>query len=70
MSLKKFTDFENSVEEEDKNALANDFKSASRDLIAGSEYITAITKGNEPDEVIIEMGEFKIAVKVKGYVVV
>jgi hypothetical protein len=69
MSLKKFEDFENHLAEEDKNALANDYVNASRDLVNAADKITGIIRGANPDEVIIQMTEeFQIKVKVIGYV--
>lgn len=70
MGLRKFEEFENNLKEEDKNELANDFKSASRDLVSNSDKITDIIRGSAPDEVIIKISdEFQIVVKVKGYLV-
>ena len=69
MALNKFEDFEHNLEEEDSNALANDFVSASGDLINAADKITDIIRGPNADEVIIQMtDEFQIKVKVIGYV--
>jgi len=76
MSLRKFEDFEHSLEEEDKNEHANDFANASKDLIANAKNITSISAGKNPGEVIIEYTinhgsweeDFTILTKVIGYI--
>lgn len=54
MSLKKFEDFENHLAEEDKQALANDYVNATKQVLKFGDKITKIHPGKNSDEVIIE----------------
>jgi hypothetical protein len=71
MSLKKFEDFEHNLEEEDKNAFANDHVNATKDLLDLGDKITSITPGSKPDEVVINfwpsLDKDSITIKVIGY---
>jgi hypothetical protein len=71
MSLKKFEDFEHNLEEEDKNAMANDHVNATKQLLKFGENITKIHPGKNPDELIIEfwpsLQKDNVVVKVIGF---
>jgi len=77
MALNKFEDFEHNLEEEDKNALANDHVNASKDLVNRFDKIVWAEAGKNPGEVIIQIGssmdakddeQNHILVKVIGYI--
>lgn len=72
MALNKFEDFEHNLEEEDKNALANDYVNAGKDLLELGSKITSIEPGKNPNEFIVNfwpsLDKESVIIKVIGYI--
>lgn len=74
MALKKFTDFEHSIEEDDKNFLSSDFVSAKKELLnaarkeGSDKFLHSLIEDKGEDIVAIATGgEHMVIVKVIGY---
>ena len=66
MSLKRFGDFENNLEEEDKQRFATNVKSAKKKLLSALKELD-VSETAEDDVLSINVGEHRVLVKIKGF---